>query len=296
MKALDIKDYKLSIQKSSRISNSAYKVDFKQSCVVDGISKDLEFSGIFKLVENKYKFSDLDFGEISTEHFLIKYLPSLKTQAENISQIVDKAYENVKKIYGKAPEDKTTIKLYDDNQVFSWFIKPSINFDMEGWYEFPESIKINLSFTKDRLIDPSRYLRIISHELTHRISIEESSNNMPYWMAEGLAVLVENSGDTRISKPVKKISELEKVNLEKLSKPDEISEYYEESYINVSLFIKKFGMDSLHDVLSELGKYPLQEKTGGQSIDENNDKFHKVIESYLSLTVDQLDERLGIDD
>lgn len=292
---LDVKNYVIQIEGVYIADSGVYKIDFSQAGLLEGNKFLIKSTGIFKKLDGIYKFSDLDFNNTSTDHFIIKYSPSLKKQAEAFSTFAEEAYGQVKKIYGTAPEDKTVIKLYDNAQIFNWYIKPSINFAMEGWYEYPESIKINLkgSSRYDAAELKSRYLASISHELAHRTSMIESNNNIPYWMAEGIATYVQNNGAFKTSKPEVDIKLLENVNLEKLSKPDAISAYYNSAYIGISKFIKKYGMEKLHDLLAKLRKYPIQQKTGGQAIPDNNRKFHEVLIKYMSVTFDQLDYELS---
>jgi hypothetical protein len=293
---INISDFKLIINGISMLDDDLYKADLEQSWNDNEGRHALKYQGIFKKINDSYKFSDLYFNYLNTEHYIVKYSPSLKSQADSLKTVVEDAYDIVNDVYGSVPKNETVIKMYDDNDVFNWFIKPSIDFDMAGWYEYPESIKINMSPGITKRYDDSnfkdRYLAVISHELTHRISTEESANNMPYWMAEGLATLVEHNGRLNLSKPQKNIEQLEKVNLEKLTDSKQISQYYMDSYINISLFIDRFGMDKLHDIIKGLGKYPLQQKTGGQSIDESNSIFHEVLKSSMSMTVEELDSLL----
>lgn len=44
--------------------------------------------------------------------------------------------------------------------------------------------------------------------------------------------------------------------------------------------------------MRELSRLPAQQKTGGQSIEENTLNFHRVLQSDMSLTVEQLDNIL----
>ena len=297
IESADITNLKLQITGLSRVNDSIYNVDLIQSYDLNNEKNSIKYTGVFKSYNGSFKFHDLYFDIISTDHFTIKYSPSLSKEAQLFSAFVEDAYKNVKNIYGITPSGRTIIKLYEDNDVFSWFIKPSINFLMSGWYEYPESIKINLGLQKEKKYDEPtfriKYLKTLSHELTHRTNMQESNNNIPYWMAEGIATFVENNGVLKISPPALKVTELEKINLEKLSESKDISDYYTNSYINVSLFINKFGLNKLHDILRELGKFPLQVRTGGPSIEDSNNKFHKVIESCLSLTINQLDREIS---
>lgn len=297
IETLTLRDFKLEAEDFSIYDNNSYKVRLKQCYTLDGKSHTFGFSGIFRLSGDRYVFSDLYFDSIETVHFIIKFPPSLKNEGSIFADLSEKAYGIVKDVYRSEPSGKTVVKLYDNNEVFSFYIKPSVNFLMAGWYEYPESIKINLSpevsGKNDEDVYKDRYLKIIAHELTHRTSIIESGNNMPYWMAEGIATYVEQGGPARDSNPQRTISQIEQINLEKLSERQDISMYYSDSYANISLFIKKFGLEKLHTIISKLGSFPLQEKTGGQSIDENNGKFHKVLKSVMSMTVEQLDRSLS---
>lgn len=291
--ALNISDFKLKASDSSKFDDGSWLVSFEQSWSIGGSSHRLKYQGIFKNINGAYKFSDLNFDSLITDHFIIKYSPSLIEQAKSLSTFVEEAYVNLKNVYDRVPAVKTVVKLYDDNEVFNWFIKPSINFNMLGWYEYPESIKINMNPTTPKRIGDAKfkevYLGDISHEFIHRITIAESGNNMPYWMVEGLASYLGRKGKLDLSPPQKNIEQLEKINLDKLTDNTEITQFYKDSYLNICRLVDKFGVDKFYEILSELGKYPLQQKTIGQSIDENNALFHEVLKSHMSMTVEEFD-------
>lgn len=292
---LDIKNFSMEISSISQKDDGLLKVEMSQYGQLGESSFLIKCTGVFTKYGSLYKFSDLYFESMETEHFIIKYSPSLKKQAADFSVFIDDAYDWVKSIYGHVPEDKTVIKLYDNSEVFNWFIKPSISFDMAGWYEYPESIKINMSSMRNMHKDElrSRFEDVIAHELTHRTNMIESNNNIPYWMAEGIATYVQYGGEISREKPEMGLMALEKINLEQLRDPHEISNYYSSSYIYISRFIDKYGIGKLQSLLAGLKKYPVQEKTGGQSIEESNRIFHEVLGECLSISFWQLDKELA---
>jgi hypothetical protein len=285
------------ILKDEKLDSDTYKLSIEEEYTLDGERIKLKFDAVFKKYDNTYRFYDLYFKTAESKYFTIKYAPSLIKQEAKLLVFIDDAYNNVKQIYGNAPEDKTVVKLYDNNAVFGAFIKPSIKFKMSGWYEYPESIKINMSSMLDRVISDAAfhttYLETLSHEMTHRINGQESNNNIPYWMAEGLATYVQNNGVLNKENPHHSLSELENINLEKLTDSQEIDEYYMDSYIYISRFIQKYGIDTLHQLLLEMGKYPIQESTAGEIYQESNRRFHEVVQKKLSLSRQQFEEVLS---
>lgn len=291
-----ITDYKMTARQVKRLNDTEYIVRIKQSYTQGGDRSSISYDAVFKKYGEQYKFNDLYFKSIEKKYFTVKYQPSLEKEAVKLAGFIDEVHDNVRNIYGKAPEDKTIIKLYDSNEVFNALIKPSIKFNMAGWYEYPESIKINLSSKMVRLLPDNtfrdHYFTVLSHELTHRINSIESNNNIPYWLAEGLATYVENKGKPNTAAQARSIEELEKINLEELTDTAEIDSYYRDAYINTSLIIGAYGVESIYRILEELGKYPLEKSTQGVVYMESNRRFHEVIGKLYGLDIRKFDEKI----
>ena len=295
---LKVKEFKMTVGGGRALEGESYKVKVFQSFKVGDALEKLNYTAVFKRDGDTFKFSDLEFDVIDTKHFLILHSPALKKQAEDLSKTIDESYYTVLRIYGNAPPDKTVVKIYDDNRVFSMFIKPSIKFKMGGWYEYPESIKINMSSILSRVtpaqINSEMYATVIAHELTHRINGIESNNNIPYWLAEGLATFVEHGGELNLEPPARSIMELEKINLEYLTDGKDINKYYTDSYKIVSRIIHKYGMEKIHEIMMELGKNPFNENTAGQSLMQSNKLFHRAVLAVFDMNVSQLNQVLEL--
>jgi len=177
-----INSLSIKLIKTETIGEDEILAQLLQTYKFNGKAYMLNYSLRFIKQNDRWLDSGLDFKTIETDHFVINYLQGLKENAILASQGAEEAYNNIADRIGLKPKDKTVVKLYDDKELLRQSVKLSFGWQFAGWYEFPESIKTMVYGTKDD------YRKVIEHELTHKITIGLSNNNMPYWLSEGLAM------------------------------------------------------------------------------------------------------------
>lgn len=282
----DITEYSLEVLKVEKIDYSKFKTHLLQKYHCNGRDYSLEYSNIYKIVDNEILDYDLDFKNVETEHFIVKYIGELELK-DWICEEVEKGYNIVLKNYKEVPKERTIIKLYDDRELLRQSVKLSFGWQFAGWYEYPESIKF-LEFENRT----NSFSRGIAHELIHKITIGESANNLPYWLAEGLAEYFSKEVSVTDSyKPAFKLSQLEKIDLENFN--GNISDYYMTSRYYVETIINKYGTDKVKEILKGLSSYGLEEKTSGEIYLESNKKFHEVVRKILNTSFEELDSSMN---
>lgn len=250
------------------------------------------------LENNSWKDNDLAFETLETKHFLIYYFPDSKKYAAMIAEVCEEARKRVLKRYGDEEllKEKTAIKLYQDDELLRQSVKLSFQWNFAGWYEYPESIKTTEFEHK------ASYQQIIEHELVHKITIQESNNNLPYWFSEGLAVYFANLPNQpneaatienyahRYPEDSLSIAALEKINLEMLTEEREISKYYDTSGMILKYMIEHFGIEKVKEIIAALGQYDYQEGTGAEVNQKAIERFHETLPKTIGITVQELDE------
>ncbi|WBW98124.1 hypothetical protein [Oceanirhabdus sp. W0125-5] len=284
----DIEGYSLEVLKVEKVDDLKFRAELLQKYHCNEKDYSLKYANIYRIKDNKILDYDLDFKTFETEHFIIKYLGKLQLK-EWLCEQVEKGYNIATGNYGQTLKDKTIIKLYDDRELLRQSVKLSFGWQFGGWYEYPESIKfLKLKNFTDY------FKRGIAHELIHKLTIEEAANNMPYWLAEGLAEHFskeEGIGDRY--QPSYELIELEKIDLENYE--GNIYDYYESSRFYVERMIEAYGIEKVKEILKELSEYGFQEKTNGEIYLENNKKFHEVIQKVLGTTFEEMNAEFSVD-
>lgn len=279
----EIKEYSLRVTRIEKKTDEHYLVSMHQQYVYGEETKELKYTSIYQRIDEKLLDSDLDFRSKETEHFTIKYSRKNDKLADSFAKAAEEAYLIVANNYGKAPLDKTTIKIYDDVDTLRQFIKLSFQWDMAGWYEYSESIKF---IGRESEAHPQS----LAHELIHKITIGDSNNNMPYWFSEGLAT--HYSGDSiqnHTSRKYMSIEQLENTDLERLTDYIDIISYYGSAQDAVEYIIYKYGEESIGKLIAELSRFPFEDKTGSE-VDKKNIKiFNDVSKKVLGVSTTELD-------
>jgi len=277
----DIAEYSIEVLKVDKINDFKFRAHLLQKYHCNEKDYSLKYSNIYTIEDDKILDYDLDFKTIETEHFIVKYLGELELK-DWICEEAEKGYSIATENYGEAPKDKTIIKLYDDRELLRQSVKLSFGWQFGGWYEYPESIKF-LKLERET----KHFSRGIAHELIHKITIGESANNMPYWVAEGLAEYFSKEDSIKDSyQPTFKLIELDKIDLENYE--GNVYEYYKSSRYYIDKIINKYGIDKVKEILKGLSEYGLQEKTNGEIYLENNKRFYEVLQKVLDKSFEEI--------
>ncbi|MTI48298.1 MAG: hypothetical protein FH761_10675 [Firmicutes bacterium] len=293
----DIKDFDITIEDLDYLYNDTIIALINQSYNYNGKSYSIKYENKYINNNGGWVDSDLNFKEIETENFVIKY-PATEERIANIVAISSQnAYEMIVDRLSKEPIDKTVIKIYNDLELLRQSVKLTFAWQFGGWYEYPESIKIGISEFDKKLSDDQynkKVERVVSHELTHKITLTRARNNLPYWLAEGLATHYTDYYDWtpnnfRRFSSLWSIDELEARNLEVMTDNNDISKYYRSAGAITTYISYEFGKDKLLEIIEELGHYSYVEGTGVEVDSISIDRFHEVIEKVLGMSIEELD-------
>lgn len=286
--ANDIHNYKLRIKSITAVNPDTLTADIEQTYTFKGQEHSLHFTERFVFTENGWKDADILFNTISTDHFEIRYQSSAKgtAVAKEVAADAETAYQN---LMSKLPYDldgKTVIKIYDDAEQLRQSVKLSYGWTFAGWYEYPESIKMTSEHGTDL-----PYESLVGHELTHKATISWTKNNLPYWLAEGLAVHYASPMPlfAKEDYTYKSIAALEGVNPEALTDPKDVTAYYSNTAAIVSFLIETYGADKMKAVLNGLGKHPFAPGTVIDNDKQSQQRLNELLPAVFGKTVEQLD-------
>ncbi len=294
----NIDDFSIEVLEITKGEEGVLLAEIRQSYTFNGNEYSVSFLNKYIKKDDKWVDSDLNFEMIETEHFTIEYLESQKEIAEVVAQASESGYTLIKNRIHKEPKDKTVIKIYNDLELLRQSVKLSFAWQFAGWYEFSESIKMGMP--EIRSISASDLKRsrerVIAHELTHKITIGEANNNLPYWFAEGLATYFTDYYNWDVNRfknsgSLWTINELENENLETMTDNAKIRKYYFSSGAITCFIAREYGEEKLSEIVEELGKYDYVEGTGGEKDNTSVERFHEVIPKVLGVTIEELDKK-----
>ncbi|PWK15585.1 S-layer homology domain-containing protein [Tumebacillus permanentifrigoris] len=288
--ASPVTDYKLEIRDLVVTPPMAVAVSLVQTYTLHGERYELPFQERYTMTEQGWLDSDLLFEKLIAQHFLIYYRDGDQATAEKVQADAEAAYTELQKRY---PHEKPAgqlleIKLYNDPELLRQSVKLSFAWQFAGWYEYGEAIKLSAKPGAQGF-----YQAKIQHEMVHELTIAQSNNNLPYWLAEGLAVYY--SADEQFGVPVlpdtyTSIADLETLNLEALTDSQEISQYYNQAGNIITFLADTYGEGVVRKLVQELGTYPYQDGTTSHHDDLNRQHLRAIIPNVLNgKTLDQLD-------
>jgi hypothetical protein len=289
----NIEDYSLELIEMESIDDTSVMVTLNQKYKYNYKNYDLTYKGKYIKTADGWKDSDIFFKVKESEHFIIKHMEN----DENLDKIInaaEKAYDQITERYGRELDTKTVLKIYSDRELLRQCVDLTVAWQFTGWYETNEALKIFSGREPEY-----SYVGLAAHELTHRITMEDSNNNMPYWFAEGLAMYFanfhENGGDHLENRWYTKkdfklpIQKLEQMNLETMTDDYNIGRYYGVSGIMIKYIDLKYGREKLYGIINELGSHPYSENVENQNFDkENQQKLREAVKKVLGIDLDAL--------
>lgn len=283
----------IGIKKNFNVEGNAARVKIKENYEKDNKVSSINYWADFTLKNDKAYFSDLAFENLTDGNITLYYDEKLEPISKEIFQSIKTAYGKVSDVLPGGTE-KVVVKAYSDNKIFASFVKPSIGFDMLGWNEAGEAVKINFGLIKWKSMEAATLKKmldkVLTHEITHLISGKMSGNNIPYWFAEGLATYVENS--PAVGLPSVSLDNLAAQNIENITDEKLLRQYYIDSEIYIKNFIRKKGMGELIRILELMGEYPVNLEDAGSSMELSNKVFAEIIKKEYNFDTRKFGEML----
>ncbi|KEO84319.1 S-layer homology domain-containing protein [Tumebacillus flagellatus] len=283
-----IRDYRVEIVHLEVSPPMHIDVTLNQTYTLDGKPHDLTYHEAYKFYGEGIFDAGENFYSLPSEHFVVHFAKEDEATARKVRDEAEAAYADLQTRYphDTPPGHQLDIKLYRDPEQLRQSVKLSFAWQFAGWYEYGESIKLS-----SKPGATGEYRSKIQHEMVHELTIGLSNNNLPYWLAEGLATYYaapEGSEVTVFPMEYNSIAKLETINLEALTDNLEISNYYNTAGNIVTFFAKTYGEEKVRELVKALGEYPYQEGTVGVHDAENAKRLHETLPRVFGKTSEQL--------
>ena len=133
------------------------------------------------------------YARIETKDFIIEYDEAKDPlTAELLAEYLDGMGEDVARIYGWTPPEKTRIEVFPTHDRFSVRIGGEPYVDTVAACTGSVIAMVTPRDGGDAL-GPFDWAQVIRHEFTHTITLGATNNRIPHWMTEGLAVREERA-------------------------------------------------------------------------------------------------------
>ena len=254
---------------------------------------DITYPLKFVLEEGEWKDAGYDFLVYEGEGFTIKYMEG-ETKVEAFADLVEKAYKNLAEVFEEKPDENFQIKLFHDREMLRQRSIPSIGWLFTGWGEANESLKI---YTGHEEIE--QYLGTLQHEIVHHITMRICNNNLPGWLADGVALeygsYLQSGGNAITNKTATKeqlVGDFDFLeNADGLWEATEQSQtwsWYDTAHMYTYFIIEKYGHDKLMDMFYEAGKKPYNENVMNPNFEKQNaETMSEVLEKVLGQTKEE---------
>jgi len=176
-------DFTIEVIKAEKINDTTIVASLYQHYLYGPEKADrrVTYEERFIKTPNGWKDADLNFKAKETPHFVVKYQGEVEANAVQVCEEAEKAYVSVVKELGLEPHDKTTLKLFADQEMLRQNTDIRVAYLFNGWAEDGESIKM-YARRERATIAP-----LTAHELTHKITLG-ISDSLNSWLAEGLVI------------------------------------------------------------------------------------------------------------
>jgi cellulose synthase operon protein C len=130
---------------------------------------------------------------LTTEHFLIRHATGDKLQAEAIAEYLEQIYPELTKEFGYEPPSRTPFELYSAEKgqaAHAWFSARMIGLPWLQTIGASTGMIVALSSpTASR--EPYNWARVVKHEYSHVLTLQQTGFAIPHWYTEALAVRTE---------------------------------------------------------------------------------------------------------
>jgi hypothetical protein len=286
-------DFTIEVRKAEKVNDTTIIASLYQHYLYgpEKADRTVTYEERFIKTPNGWKDADLNFSVKQTPHFVVKYQGEVEANAIEACEEAEKAYASVVKELGLEPHDKTTLKLFADQEMLRQNTDIRVAYLFNGWAEDGESIKM-YARRERAAIAP-----LTAHELTHKITLG-ISDSLNSWLAEGLAIYFGNRpfrggnalqmGWFTVEELSKPVTWLEENTLIEMTDEKTIGLYNSVSAMVVEFMVKTYGRDRVKALLTELAKYPRYNRgyDYGKMEQENQKRLHQAIKTVLGVNMD----------
>ncbi len=199
---------------------------------------------------------------IETPHFLVRYAPGIdEILVREMIPRLESVYEDTVEVFGWKPERRTVIELYPDHERFAIRI-----IGMPDIHTMAACTGPCIAMESPRTGVPSKHMgnydweRVLRHEFTHTVNLDQTDYRVPLWFTEAAAVLME-PGPRKWRTSRMLATELQAgtlLELDELSwafvrprRPQDRSLAYAQSNWMLEFLMERWGAESLQELMRQ---------------------------------------------
>ena len=189
------------------------------------------------------------YQSVNSAHYVVMATPDDMLQARYFANYLESIYDELAKRFGYTLPTSTQIEVMKDHE---WFSGRTVALPFIPTVGACTGRVVAMSSPKSSK-KPYNWARVLKHELTHVITLQQTNFNIPHWYTEALAVESEDSPRPqewnkmlleRI--PSRKLLNLDNINLGFIrpKEPEERQLAYAQAQLYAQYMVKRFGEDA----------------------------------------------------
>lgn len=234
------------------------------------------------------------FKTLTNDDFIVRMdAREAEIYGERVLDLLGRAKTTLCKKYGLDLKHKITVEIFPNEDDFAvrTFGMPAVS----GYLGVCFGKVITANSPASQGENPSNWQAVLWHEFCHVVTLELTRNKMPRWLSEGISVHEELQADSRWGQRMtphyrEMILDGELTPLSQLSSaflapssPMHLQFAYYESALAVEFLVDRFGMDSLKNILRDLGSgLPIN-----VSIERHTDSLGKLDQEFAQFVLER---------
>ncbi len=189
------------------------------------------------------------YQSVNSAHYVVMATPDDMLQARYFANYLESIYDELAHRFGYTLPTSTQIEVMKDHE---WFSGRTVALPFIPTVGACTGRVVAMSSPKNSK-SPFNWARVLKHELTHVITLQQTDFNIPHWYTEALAV--ESEGYPRPQAwnqmlleriPARKLLNLDNINLGFIrpSEPEERQLAYAQAQLYAQYMVKRFGADA----------------------------------------------------
>src|SRR6185312_2913648 len=227
------------------------------------------------------------YAPVESKHYSVLVDPTQdQLLGRYMSRYLESIYATLTSRFGYVPPGKTKIEIMKDHQ---WFSGRTIGLPFVPTVGACTGRVVALASPKATRI-PFNWARVLTHEVVHVITLQQTEFNIPHWYTEALAV--ESEGFPRPQEwnkmlvervPARKLLNLDTINLGFIRprEPDDRQMAYCQAQLYARYMLKRFGSDALIKMLEAYRRGLTTDRAIDACFHVEKAEFEKEYLSYL---------------
>jgi cellulose synthase operon protein C len=240
------------------------------------------------------------YSSIDTPHFSVVIDPTQdELLGRYMSRYLESIYSNMTSRFGYAPPGRNKIEILKNHQ---WFSGRTVGLPFVPTVGACTGRVVALASPRATKM-PFNWARVLTHELVHVITLQQTEFNIPHWYTEALAV--ESEGFPRpqdwnrmLLERVpgrSKLLNLDTINLGFIrpNEPDDRQMAYCQAQLYARYMLKRFGDDALIKMLMAYRRGLTTDKAIAECFHVDKPDFEKAFLSYLDEVIKTIRTRVS---